>query len=568
MAHNDNQIRQKYFSNHSKLKITMKKIILFAMLFGMSSVNWGQDKITCLTASGPDLLETKKEVKYGTPLCVEVLGVNTFLMKTYSTYTPINFDFSTKGFLDFNFPEKQSTSEAEVNKKGKLSDINIVSEMILLENKIDNKKILINNLELKMATSGSNDIDKLQIKNLEEEIANLKIKSDKLDEEIKKLTKNNEKLKKQYDSIFNIVTQSQKFKDEFKIFQKHFLNIDKYTTLKNTLLKQINRDSIFISNTKNFQARSKSSYNAVYGLEDDHLKQKIKVTEELSNLETSYLNLVSIFEQLNISFKNKELKLSGELKDGKNVLKFDKITASFETKYLFGEEMKKVKVINDSLIQSKNRTKIIEEAQAGIDLYDEIMNSNFTKTIISDNVYDDSAKIKLQLKNNKGKVVYEYREFEVKSYGNWKVNGSAGYFLNFISDDNYTIRKKNETDPISKTGISKASSSALKHSLGGLLHAYYNFKGSVDAGFSVGLSINDNANVGFYMGGSVFLTETNRLVITSGISFNKINKISMSNLVFEETKQQYNFTNESDTEIRYDEVYKPALFIGISYNLF
>lgn len=456
-------------------KTTMLILLLIeVMSYGQNCTICNNDK---LKAKGPNLFGSKTQVKYGTPLCIEVSEVNTFLMRTSSTYTPINFDFSTKGFLDIKLVQKDT----------------------LLQNYLG-------------------------------------------------------------------VDESQNFKNEFVNFQKHFSNIEGYTTLKNTLLEQIEKDSIFIGDVQNFKARSTSSYNAIYGSETKHLKQKTKITDELEDLQTSYLNLVSIYQQLNETPKNGKLELSGELKEGNNVLKFNKITATFETKYLFEDEMSKAKVINDKLMQSENSSKMIVEAQAGIDLYDEILNSSFTTTIISDNVYDDMATIKPQLKDSKGKVKYEYREFKVSSYGNWKVNGSAGYFLNFISDDNYTIKKKIETDSNSKTSVVESNQSALKHSLGGLLHAYYNFKGNIDAGFSVGLSINDNANAGFYLGLSAFVIEKNRLVFTSGISFNKIKKLNTTNL--KNNSGEYNFTNESDTEIIYDEVYRPSLFIGISYNLF
>jgi hypothetical protein len=108
----------------------------------------------------------------------------------------------------------------------------------------------------------------------------------------------------------------------------------------------------------------------------------------------------------------------------------------------------------------------------------------------------------------------------------------------------------------------------LKHSLGGLLHAYYNLKGSVDIGTSVGLSINDSANAGFYIGLSGFFTETNRLVLTTGISFVKVSKLNTTNLIYNDVTKEYDFLNQSDTEIKYDEIYRPSFFVGISYNLF
>jgi hypothetical protein len=546
-----------------KTKITLILTLFFVI------TSYGQKQINCLTADGPKLSNTINQVKFGTPVCVDVSGVNTFLMSTYSTYVPINFDFSTKGFSEIKIPEAKVDTYRKLKsgESGKSEVIeDILDRKIWYSNKISENNNLVKALELKMITDGSNDIDRQRIEELENEIFKLKSKLAELDEMINKLTKDNEKLKRQYDSIFNIVVESQKFKEEFTNFQKHFLNIDKYTTLKSTLVKQINRDSIFISDILNFKERSKSSYYSVYGINTEHLQQKSKITEELTNLQTSYLSLVSIYQQLNKLYANNVLKLSGELKDGNNVLKFDKITANFESKYLFEDEMAKAKIINDKLMQSENKDKMIIEAQAGIDLYDEIITSKFQSTIISKNVYDDGAKITPELKNSKGKVMYKYSEIEVSTYGNWKVNGSAGYFLNFISDDNYTLRKKIETDSNSKTGVEESNTNTLKHSLGGLLHAYYNFKGSLDAGISVGLSINDNANAGFYFGLSAFITELNRLVITSGVSFNKVKKLNTANLL--NSSGEYDFSNESDTEIKYDEVYKPAFFIGITYNLF
>jgi acetone carboxylase gamma subunit len=551
------------------------KIIIVLLVLLVGVVSYGQNCTPCniakvkLKANGPDLFESKTQVEYGTPLCIEVSGVNTFLMKSYATYTPINFEFSTSEFIKIKLDEKVKNPTIEKNdtslkNEGLITSLNeklISVSSFKLE--IRKNNILINKFSTDSISSDKSKdiIEELIRKN---DILNEKI--EKSDLTIKEITDKNKNLEEKVKSLTNINEKTIEFKEEFIKFQKHFSNVNSYTTLKKTLLEQIEKDSIFIGDTLNFKKRSISSYNAIYGIDTEPLKQKSKVTDELTNLETSYLTLVAIYQQLNNEHKNDVLKLSGELKDGDNVLKFDNISATFQTKKMFEDEMAKVKVINDKLIQPDNRNKMILEAQAGIDLYDEILNSKFTTTIISNNVYDDIATIKPQLKDNKGKVKYEYREFKVSSYGNWKINGSAGYFLNFISDDNYTIRKKIETDSNSKTGVNESNTNTFKHSLGGLLHAYYNFKGNVETGFSVGLSINDNANAGFYFGLSALVTESNRLVFTSGVSFNKVKKLNTTNL--KSNSGEYNFTNESDTEIKYDEVYKPSFFIGISYNLF
>lgn len=534
---------------------------------------YGQNCKPCnevkLKANGPDLLESKIQIKYGTPLCIEVDGVNVFLMKSYATYKPINFDFNVKAFLDQKLDKSSKAEPTAVNALATKPVLSVANEGFQkindLQEKIFFNESLINEFITDSLSSNlSKEVISFLLKSNQEMSNQIKI----LEDNTSNLIQANKKLEDEILYLKNISVKSQEFKQEFILFQKSVSNVNKYTTLKNILLTQIKKDSVFIGNADNFRNRSKSTFKAIYESDADYLQKKNVVTDNLDQIDNYFIKLVQLYEQLNTLNKKKDLKLSGELKDGENILKFEKISASFETKYLFQDEMKKVKIISDSLSIPSNRNKIIEECYAGIDLYDEIQNATFKTTIISDNVYDDSAKIKPQLKNNKGKVMYEYREFKVSSYGNLKMNGSAGYFLNFISDDNYQLRKKTDTDATSKTGVSENNTDVLKHSLGGLLHAYYNCKGSVDAGFSVGLSINDNANAGFYLGASAFFTETNRLVLTSGISFIKVKRLNNSNLVLNTATKEYDFSNATDTEITYDNVYQPSFFVGISYNLF
>lgn len=359
--------------------------------------------------------------------------------------------------------------------------------------------------------------------------------------------------------------QFSEFKNSFTDFQKSFSKINLYTSLKNTLINQINRDSIFIENEENFKSRASSSYMAVYKDATNHLQKKEQIIKELESIEQSFFKMSSLYQELNKQHKNDELTLSGELKQGETVLKFDKVSATIETNKQFEEEMSKAKAIYDSLSLPKNKLAIIAAAQEGIDLYDEIQTKEYTLTITSENIYGDEAEIKPQLKNSKGKVLYEYRTFEVKTYGNLKVNGSAGYFLNFISDDDYSLSLRKENDPNSQTGVIKNKENVIKNSLGALLHVYYNCKGDVKYGASAGLSINDDSDAGFYMGGSLFFTEKSRLVFTTGLSFQKVKRLNTANLIYD--NGSYNFRNESDTEIRYNSIYKPSFFIGISYNL-
>lgn len=519
----------------------------------------------CLVADGAYLPPQKKRfIKYGTPLCIKVNHVNTFYMKGYSTYKPIHYDFSVKEFLaiDNDYTELSNKSGV-IYKEDKIQGL--VIELSKDEREFNFKSYKLNALRERIASGDFSDSDSMEVVKLEQEISELKTEIEEYKKKIENLTKDNQELQKKVEELLDIAQKTTGFKSRFSEFQDSFNKINLYTSLKNTLINQINRDSIFIENEENFKNRASSSYMAVYKDTTNHLQKKEQIIKELESIEQSFFEMSSLYQELNKQHKNDELTLSGELKQGKTVLKFDKVSATIETNKQFEEEMSKAKAIYDSLSLPKNKLAIIAAAQEGIDLYDEIQAKEYTLMITSENIYGDEAEIKPQLKNSKGKVLHEYRTFEVKTYGNLKVNGSAGYFLNFISDDDYSLRLRKENDPNSQTGVIKNKGNVIKNSLGALLHVYYNCKGDVKYGASAGLSINDDSDAGFYMGGSLFFTEKSRLVFTTGLSFQKVKRLNTANLIYD--NGSYNFRNESDTEIRYNSIYKPSFFIGISYNL-
>lgn len=547
----------------------MKKIIIISLVSLSAIMATAQNKKeqrVVLKAKCDELLESTTQVRYGTPLCVEITGINNFFTKTFAIYTPINFDFNTKTFQEIN-PSQPEPKNKEINAP-EMEMNSLTKKLFQKDYQIYAFNKEIETIEFQKSGKLSDSIYNKKILALNRQIQQLELKKVEFENKIKSLIKKNKSLQQKFDSIYNVTSKSKEFISEFKNFQKHFSTINNYTSLKEKLLNLIRKDSVFICNPENFKARCSSTYVSIYNSNNDYLQDKNRFQQEIASLEEAYIKLVSLYQQINKLYKNSELKLSGELKDAKTVLKFNDIKASIETKYLFEEEMKKIKAIYDALLNTENNKKMSNEIYEGIDLYDEILNNDFKKTIVSPYIYDDIAEITPQLKNAKGKVVFEYQKLKVNVYGNIKINGSAGYFLNFIQEDNYSLRKKINTNPNSKNGVDSASRNTIKHALGGLLHAYYNAKGSVDYGLSVGLSINDSANAGFYLGLSGFFTEKNRLVVTSGLSFVKVKRINTANLTTNTLTNQLDFLNEEDTEIRYEDVYKPSLFVGISYNLF
>jgi len=507
-----------------------------------------------------NLFSEIKHIKYGTPLCLKVDSINPFLTKSFSTYTPINFDFSTDAFTALNIQETKEEGVEKITevpvKLNKYAKLNANLESTFNEKMMD----LFNLLE-------KENTKPEEIKKLEKEIERLKSEIEETNLKVKAEIDKNKALQKKYDSIYNVTIKSNEFKATFSQFQNHFDKINKYTSLRDLLLMQINKDSVFIKNVENFKNRATSNFKVVYRDTIKYSDKKNDINTELTNLQNTYVTLQQKYQELNKLYKNDKLILSGELKtkDKKNSLKFEKVIASLETEYLFENEMSKAKAINDSLTKPVNKKKLTLEAYDGIDLYDEILNATYSETIRSQNIYDDAAEIKLQLKNSKGKVMHDFGTYNVKTYGRIKINGSAGYFINFTTDDNFTLRKKNDTDTSSKAGVVKTDKNRIKNALGGMLHVYWDIKGDFDFGISAGLSVNEDSKTAFYLGLSGLFTEKNRLVFTAGLSFLKINKLNKANLILEEGV--YNFINELDTEIRYDEIYKPSFFIGISYNL-
>ena len=137
--------------------------------------------------------------------------------------------------------------------------------------------------------------------------------------------------------------------------------------------------------------------------------------------------------------------------------------------------------------------------------------------------------------------------------------------MSFIGDDNYSTYTDSTGIAI---GAVQSNKTLLTHSLGGMVHTYWDFITDFDPALSAGASIATNGNIGFFFGGSLLFLEKNRLVFSVGYSFLKIKRLNKSNLnLIDKSNNRYEFINIKDSEIEYDNVYKGALFLGVTYNL-
>lgn len=318
-------------------------------------------------------------------------------------------------------------------------------------------------------------------------------------------------------------------------FYTTYINIKNLTELDNRL-NFIIADSIFINKEKT-QTDSKQIYLSIYKHEDADYKDYQMIETNILALNKEYWELTSHYSE------------------------YESIAKQLSEGNIYASEITNVKLIFDEI--QKNKITLIQKAKNGIDWYRKIINSPFEIKIEPIQLSEDINTITPQLKNAKGEVVYSYNPIKIETFGGWKINFSAGYFLSFIGNDNYT----SYTNSLGSKEVAKGNTDKITNALGGLLHVYSNQPSKlVKLGISFGVSLADNSSVGFYAGPSLFFLEKNRLVTTFGYSFIKVKRLNTANLTAI-SDDRYSFINTANTEIQYDPVYKGAWFFGVTYNL-
>jgi hypothetical protein len=368
-------------------------------------------------------------------------------------------------------------------------------------------------------------------------------------------------LKKVQDEIFqnNLST----FKTSFSVFVSKYNAVHQQIELEGKLLEQI-KDSVFIRNTIVLKNNVKEYFKSVYGSKTTEEAKKTTETD-LNNLMLEYTQLLKIYDELNKTLEKDSVVLNGKLEssDKKTTINIDKATVSQERKKYFSEEMTFANKVFETISDIKNRNEIIKKAQQGIDWYNKIDQESYTIYTDAIQLNDYETTVTPKLKFSNGNIAHEFQPLTIKTFGGIKVNFSTGYLVSFIGDDNFSPFKDNSGNTI---GVVESNKNAVTNSLGGLVHVYPNWKNSPQLGLSAGASLATNGNLGFYFGGSLFFLEKNRLVITGGYSFIKVKQLNSSNLN-KISNDRYEFVSTTDTEIRYDDVYKGGWFIGITYNL-
>ncbi|WP_164122239.1 hypothetical protein [Sphingobacterium sp. xlx-130] len=260
--------------------------------------------------------------------------------------------------------------------------------------------------------------------------------------------------------------------------------------------------------------------------------QVIQFTEPIKNIKSYYLELEDKYSFLRDANGTTKEYYAKEWKD-----------AQSKKEKVYCEEF--VKNINDVKQYLEQRSDFVQNAS--FFYLDDARQIRDDKVVITPKIYDKTGE----------KVLHTFPDFTIIPTNKLRVNFSAGYLLSFIGNEEYGIRYENDA----VIGVTKLEDENFSHALGGLTHAFYDFGTALDYGISAGISLNAETKLNFYGGLSIAFMQENRLVLTSGVSFVNMKRINPSNL-----DNDLNFTSSS-VEIKYIERYKPAFFIGLTYNL-
>jgi hypothetical protein len=299
------------------------------------------------------------------------------------------------------------------------------------------------------------------------------------------------------------------------------------------------------------------------------LKSRAKKKHELA-YQYGSLSIDSLFEETDLIYK--ELSKTMEsiksefyhgLKETKNNEK-RQFENFFYTKNLeiTQNQWKQAEDAYKKIEDEENQKKIKEAVEAGKILYNQIQASEYVLYTPPVKVNSDIIELTPKLYGKKDTITIK-GDYMFRSRGGVKVNFSAGYLLSFRGDENYNLVKDADGNSI---GVKKGNSSGLTHALGGMVHVYPRGFRNYQPGFSAGISTSNNGDLGFHLGASLLATEgNNRVVFSAGLSFTSLQQLNRGNLRTENGNLL--FTSSTDTEINYDNVYKPSFFAGITFNL-
>lgn len=350
------------------------------------------------------------------------------------------------------------------------------------------------------------------------------------------------------------------FLEELKKFTNTYQRIQLYAQLQDRLNEKL-EDNVFIKDTNAFIKNSTAYFTTYFETEDSGLAKGF-IHQKIQLLTNYYTSLKERYEKLNLAIGN-EKSLTGTLIFGDK--KTQKVTLKpINKKKIFQDEFEFAKKTIDTLLKPENKGNLEKKVANGINLYEAIQNADFIEYIDGGQAENDVFSSTPTLNDSNGKELYKFEPIKISTRGGVKVNFSSGYLVSFRGDDSYSSFRINDGEI---TAIREDNRDDLTHALGALVHVYPRGYKDIQPAFSAGISLEDDADIGFYVGGSLLFTESNRFVFTAGLSFTRIDQLNTTNLSEIQEDGSRTFLSEENTNIVLDNVFRGAFFVGITFNL-
>lgn len=340
------------------------------------------------------------------------------------------------------------------------------------------------------------------------------------------------------------------FEENYLEYQKIVAELQKRASIYPELLKLLESNP-FINDATAFKEEVRMIYEAVYD------ENSASDNELFEKLDARFNEFKEVKLEMNRMFYN-ALNNAIDQKKIQHEMVFRGIISIKES------EWNLISTTYAKLSDETVRKELLQAMEAGRLLYAKIERTNFVLFTPVLKVDSDMMRLTPKLYSKKDTINIK-GDYVFRSRGGFKVNFSAGYLLSFRGDENFDLVKDTEGNSI---GVKKGNTTGLTHALGGLVHIYPRGYRNLQPGFSLGISSSDDGDLGFHAGLSLLATESkNRIVLSAGVSFISLQKLNQGNLSRNEETGNLEFRTPTDTEIRYDEVYQPSFFAGLTFNL-
>lgn len=183
-----------------------------------------------------------------------------------------------------------------------------------------------------------------------------------------------------------------------------------------------------------------------------------------------------------------------------------------------GELKKILDNYNENFISSKF-DEIFNNIMSLVNKINDVHNFKVSE-VFNANGDDFVIKVVIKAKNDNTLIKEIIIPFFVRKF---KVDFSSGIVGSFrVGDRSYSLDSVQQGFQIRENAIN----SKVKPSICAFMHAYYKFNKYINLGISIGATLSDFENAGFYLGGSILLGKSQRIVLTGGATVQKIDYIN------------------------------------------